>query len=494
MSGTDNVFPFRPVRNGEYVSPLATPPDPLMDMSSANEQAFLGALLHNLKHVDHVPDALRAEHFGWEMHREVFRAAKALRDGGSQGGLMDVRAALMSSAEVTQGDLVDLYSAMIDMSPAAIRGRGETVLTLSGRRALRDALRKGIEDAEKGEHFGSLKDLGGGLLASIEVACGDMVDDHHGADLDEAMAEAMDAFERTMNGEVVGISTGFRSLDEGLGLLEPGQMIVLAARPGMGKTALAVTMAVAAARKGRRVLVISLEMSKVELGRRILCAASGVPITAFKRGQSQYTEAIVKAQHEMLGLHLRIEDASGQTPSMMAVRARAFARRKGGIDLIVIDHLHIAKAEGGTAEKHGDTQAVGQVSNAMKRLAKDMGCPVLALAQLNRGPENRDDKRPNLGDLRQSGNIEQDADAVMFLHRPEYYLPKGEPERKSGEPNDTWAKKMTAWEDDKRRLAGVAELIVAKNRDGAGPLVPLTFHGPTASFAEAPEHDGGRWA
>jgi replicative DNA helicase len=203
-----------------------------------------------------------------------------------------------------------------------------------------------------------------------------------------------------------------------------------------------------------------------------------------KDGQiTQYQASqLVQARKEIAGLPLTIDDAGGQTPAMIASKARA-AKRKHGLGLLMIDHLNLMRAEESDA-RHGGTWSTGRASNTVLQIAKDCGCPVLLLAQLNRGPENRDDKRPTLADLRQSGDIEQDAYAVGFVYRAEYYLGNVPPEKPSGERDDKHAERVRSWEDDKRRLAGRAELIWAKIRDGEPGTDMLTFHGPTTSFGE----------
>lgn len=248
-------------------------------------------------------------------------------------------------------------------------------------------------------------------------------------------------------------------------------------------SALAAGIAINAARAGVGVLELSLEMSATQLGRRALCAASGVSLFNMKTGyiSNEHGVRLVAARKELAGLPLTIDDAGGQTPAMIAAKARA-AKRKHGLGLLMIDHLNLMRAEESDA-RHGGTWATGRASNTVLQIAKDCACPVLLLAQLNRGPESRDDKRPTLSDLRQAGDIEQDAYAVGFVYRPEYYL-GGEPEQKDGEAPGKYRDRIAEWETRKRELAGVAELIWAKVRDGEPGTDRLTFHGPTTSFGE----------
>jgi len=285
------------------------------------------------------------------------------------------------------------------------------------------------------------------------------------------------------------------------------EMIVLGARPGMGKSALGLQIGIAAAKQlrdiakagGERkgVLVESLEMEAKQLGRRAIAAVANVPIAALKAGwHASFANQIVVGRREVHDLPLLIEDMPGQTVRQLHMRARAAARRFGKLGLIVVDHMHIVRPESADA-KNGGTWAVGQISNALKRMAKEFECPVLALAQLSRGVEGRDDKRPTLADLRYSGEIEQDADAIMFLYREEYYLPKGNPARKTGQTQEQYANACSDLERQRGAVKGKAEVIFAKVRDGEPQTKALNFDGPTTSFSEPVDEQDerqGRWA
>lgn len=250
----------------------------------------------------------------------------------------------------------------------------------------------------------------------------------------------------------------------------------------MGKSALGLQMALNAARSGTQVLLLSLEMQSTELGRRLLSVSTGIPVAALKGGRLSVDDAerVVVASRELSALPLDIIDTGGLSAAHIAVRVRAFRRKQVG--LVVVDHLHIVRPDE-TDARSGATWAVGRISGAMKRIAKDNGVPVLLLAQLNRGVEGRDDKRPMLSDLRQAGDIEQDADAVGFVYRPEYYM-GSEPERG---PSQTEAKYVEALADFRTRKIqahGKAEVIWAKVRDGEPGTDHLRFDGRTTSFRE----------
>lgn len=303
--------------------------------------------------------------------------------------------------------------------------------------------------------------------------------------LDQAIDAALAAMERARNGKTAGISFGFKSFDLRLGGLEPGMVYVLAGRPGMGKSSVGHQIAMNAARAGHGVLELSLEMSATQLGRRTLSTAAGVPIERMKTGKISLAEAdrIVCASKELYGLPLTIDDTAGQSPAVIAAKARAARRKHGGLGLVMIDHLHLLRAEDADA-RHGGTWSVERASATMLQIAKDSECPVLLLAQLNRGVEARDDKRPTLSDLRQSGAIEQDAYAVGFVYRAEYYLRGGIPEKQLGEIDAKFNRRVDEWQQQTAQAHGKAELIWAKVRDGEPGTDILTFDGPTATFGE----------
>ena len=227
-------------------------------------------------------------------------------------------------------------------------------------------------------------------------------------------------------------------------------------------------------------------MSATQLAMRSLSVMSGIPLERLKTGRiDNGGERLLAARRELQSLPLWIDDGSGLTVGLIALKARS-VKRTHGLNLLMIDHLHIVRPDDQDV-KLGATWAVGRVSAGLKRLAKTLDCAVLVLAQLNRGVEGRDDKHPGLADLRQSGDIEQDADAVGFIYRPEYYL-GAEPEQTKGETREAHANNLARWERDRIRLKGKAELIFAKVRDGSTGTVTLRFNAETTSFSE-PEHD-----
>ena len=447
------------------------------------EMAVIGSVMLSDKLLARIVDFLRPHHFADPVNGRIF-AEQIKRI--SRGGIADaVTLRTWFEAEpcsMEVGGVAYLAHCMTSMvAPGMVAEYAQTITDSWRRRQIID-----VAEELANRSFDYSADSASMVESALEALERLSADDEtrKALSLSEAMDQAIAASERAREGSSKALSTGFRSIDEFLGGLEDGTLNVLAGRPGMGKSALCHQMAIAAAKQGVGVLEISLEMTGTELGRRALSATSGVPVGVIKRGHltAWQGEAIVKARREMHDLPLIIEDGSGLTVLQIAAKVRQ-AQRKHRLGLIMIDHLHIVLPEDSDV-RQGATWAVGRISGAMKRLAKEHNCPVLLAAQLNRSVEGRDDKRPGLSDLRQAGDIEQDADVVSFVYRPEYYLGKGEPERADGESPDKHQRRVDDYLEKKRSLAGKAELIFAKVRDGASGTVGLQFHGATTSFSE----------
>ena len=461
------------------------------------EQALLGAVMANPKALHSVIDFLQPNHFSDPAHGRIYReAARRILAGGVADPIAlrtwwqgDPEAATLGGFDF----LARLLGAMVGIINAGEYGRAihdawqRRELIAIGEEVVNRSFAATAADAPAGMVTGMI-----GRLDAVVAGAGDM---RGAVSMDGALDAALAAAERAHKRQgPAGISTGMRSVNEALGGLEPQTVTVLAGRPGMGKSALGWMWGVHAAREAKAahgrgeakqgVLVLSLEMSAEQLGRRSLSAVSGVPLAAIKRGRLNQDafDRLVLARRELDGLPLSIEDSGGMNVGVIRLKARA-AKRRHGLGLIMVDHLHLIQAEEADA-RNGGTWAVGKISNGLKSLAKEFNCPVLALAQLNRAVEAREDKKPTLADLRQAGEIEQDADAVAFIYRGEYYLPKGEPEQKPGEMQGKFAERCAELDEMRQRLKGRAELIFEKVRDGSPCSVPLLFDGDRTLFSE----------
>ena len=288
--------------------------------------------------------------------------------------------------------------------------------------------------------------------------------------LDRAMDMAAAAFDR--RGEVAGLSTGLIDLDAMLGGLHPSDLVILAGRPSMGKTALATNIAYAAARNGVHTAFFSLEMSEEQLALRILADVSGVAGDRTRRGLIDASEfgRLREARDEIRRTPLHIDATGGLALGKLSARARRL-HRKHTLGLIVVDYLQLVTGGG---QFDSRVQEVSMITQGLKALAKELGVPVLALSQLSRQVESREDKRPQLSDLRESGSIEQDADMVWFVYRESYYLGRAEP--REGTPEHL------QWQEDMDRVQNVAEVIIGKQRHGPIGTVKLSFNSDLTKF------------
>jgi replicative DNA helicase len=301
----------------------------------------------------------------------------------------------------------------------------------------------------------------------------------------DAVNMANAAYQR--EGQLSGISTGLIDLDKKLGGLHPSDLIILAGRPSMGKTSLATNVAFNIARAFRRgtkpdgsegtveggvVGFFSLEMSAEQLAARILSEAAEVPSEQIRRGDMTEGEfrRFVEAAKSLEACPLYIDDTPALPIAQVAARARRL-KRTHGLDVLIIDYLQLLR---GTS-KENRVQEVSEITQGLKAIAKELNIPVIALSQLSRQVENREDKRPQLSDLRESGSIEQDADVVMFVFREEYY-------REREKPGDHDLEGMAKWQEIMEKVHGKAEVIIGKQRHGPIGTVELSFEGRFTRF------------
>jgi len=299
------------------------------------------------------------------------------------------------------------------------------------------------------------------------------------------------------DGGLSGTSSGLVDMDRQLGGFRRSDLIILAGRPSMGKTALATNIAFHVAKKfreektetgiskaadGARVGFFSLEMSSEQLATRILAEQSGVPSHKIRRGDINATEYhhIRDSAEDISNIPLYIDDTGGISIGQLAARSRRL-KRMSGLDMIVVDYLQLLTGGKALRSSDGRVQEVSAITQGLKALAKELDIPVLALAQLSRQVEQREDKRPQLSDLRESGSIEQDADVVMFVFREEYYKARAEPSEGTAE-HDAWVQEM-------EHLHGKAEIIVGKQRHGPIGTIKLSFDANITKFSNLAHDD-----
>ena len=320
----------------------------------------------------------------------------------------------------------------------------------------------------------------------------------HGVELIGARADAIEMANNAYlrDGGLSGISTGLKDLDNKMGGLQRSDLIVLAGRPSMGKTALATNIAfqIANAHKaeqqpdgtikdieGAVVAFFSLEMSAEQLATRIISEQAEIPSEKIRRGMIDETDfrKLVEKSQQLNEVPLYIDQTGGISIAQLCARARKLKRQKN-LGVIIIDYLQLLSGSKKTGE--GRVNEVTEITTGLKALAKELEVPVIALSQLSRQVENRDDKRPQLSDLRESGSIEQDADVVMFVYREEYYVSRAQ-------PSETDVEATVKWQDEMAQVEGKAEVIIGKQRHGPTGSVQLAFNGNFTRFSDLAEDD-----
>jgi replicative DNA helicase len=457
------------------------------------EQSLLGAILVNNEALYRVSDFLEPEHFFEPIHQQIYDIVRSLIRTGKLASPITLKTFLPADADIAGLTLAQYLARLAAEATTIINAAdfGRQVYDLAIRRELIKvgedmvnvafdapvdfAPREQIEDAER--RLYELAETGkyGGGFQKFETA------------LTTAVDMAARAYMR--DGKLSGIATGLKDLDNKMGGLQSSDLIILAGRPGMGKTSLATNIAYNIARRyvgevqadghtqtvnGGIVGFFSLEMSAEQLATRIISEQSGIPSSTIRRGgitESDF-EKIKDVAIELQNLKFYIDETGGLTVAQLAARARRLKRQKG-MDLLVIDYIQLLAGSTRRSQENR-VQEVTEITTNLKALAKELNVPIMALSQLSRQVENRDDKRPQLSDLRESGSIEQDADVVMFVFREEYYLSNKEP-RPGTDEHIKWQTEMAA-------VHGKAELIIGKQRHGPTGTVNLQFDAAVTRF------------
>jgi len=497
------VTPLR----GSDPEPLRIPP-----YNTDAEQALLGAMLINNATYLRVSEFLQAEHFGNAVHGRIFASIGKMIESGQRAdpvtlkGLFDQDAALATIGGSQY--LARLATSAVTIINAEDYGRiihdlyqrrelitlGEDIVNDAFRQDLDDPAREQIERAEK--KLFDLATIGqteGGFRA-------------FGSALASAISDADAAFKR--DGKTVGVAMGFRDLDKKLGGLHRSDLVILAGRPSMGKTALATNIAFNAAKTYKPVRIsggptvaedgavvgfFSLEMSAEQLAARILAEESGVSSDRIRRGdiKGEDFDKFIQVSHQLQTLPLFIDDTPALSVSALRTRARRLMRQQG-LGLIVVDYLQLLRPSTQVRVIENRVQEVSDITRGLKALAKELDVPVLALSQLSRAVEQREDKRPMLADLRESGTIEQDADVVMFIFRQEYYDSRKEPQRPTEDDDEKkyedekkkYEYDYKRWQKSFSEVYGVAEVIIAKQRHGPTGTIKLHFEAERMKFED----------
>jgi replicative DNA helicase len=457
------------------------------------EQALIGAILVNNEALYRVSDFLEPRHFYEPVHQKIFELASSLIRAGKIATPVTLKTFLPADVDIGGLNASQYLARLAAEATTVINALdyGRTIYDLATRRALivigeemvnvafdapvdfaprhqiEDAERKLYEVAETGRYDGGFQRFAQALTTAVDMAAR--------------------AYQR--EGGLSGLATGLTDLDGKMGGLQPSDLVIVAGRPGMGKTALATNIAYNVAKawagevrpdghtttiNGGIVGFFSLEMSAEQLATRIISERTGIPSSTIRRGgisESDF-EKIKDHSIELQHLPFFVDETGGLSVAQLAARARRLKRQRG-LDLLVVDYIQLLQGSTRRAQE-GRVQEVTEITTSLKALAKELNVPILALSQLSRQVENRDDKRPQLSDLRESGSIEQDADVVLFVFREEYYLSNKEP-RPGSEEHAKWQTEMAA-------VHGKAEIIIGKQRHGPTGTVQLQFEAAVTRF------------
>ncbi|MBL8850027.1 MAG: replicative DNA helicase [Planctomycetaceae bacterium] len=417
------------------------------------ERCVLGSILLHNDAIDDVLQHVRVDCFYADPHRRMFSAIQDLYESGTRGiDPVTLGHELQRRNELAEIGGTPYIVQIIETVPHAAHAEyyARIVYDKWMQRTLIDACTDTLRDAYHGQ------DEVDELVAKAERRIFEIAERQQNIDkfaLKDILKDTFDRIYSRMDqeGTLSGVHTGFTGLDEMTSGFQAAELLVLAARPSMGKTALVCNFALAVAGAGCGALIFSLEQSNLELAERFLAIEAKVNGHKLRQGDLDEVEqySLDQASLKLREYPMFIDDTAGRTVSQIAAVSRRLKRRHPELGLIIIDYLQLIESEETTNRSITREQQISTITRRLKFLAKDLQVPVIALAQLNRGVEQREDKRPRLADLRESGAIEQDADLVMFLHRPEAYDPEDRP--------------------------GEADLIVAKNRNGPIGTVPLVW-------------------
>ncbi len=411
---------------------------PLPPHSSEAEQSVLGGLLLENNALDRIADFLTAEDFYRHDHRLIYEHIRTMIEQGKPSDIVTVAEALESVGKLQEVGGIAYLGALAQNTPGAanIRRYAEIVHDKAVMRGLL-GIAVSIQDACLG---GGLKDAEK-IAQDAENAMMRLLDGK-GSDpkgLHDVFCDALHYIDERgeRGGDLAGLATGFHDFDRLTGGLEPGQLVIVAARPAVGKTIFGCNVSNHVASRGGSALFFTLEMGAREIGMRILSARTRVSVHDMRTGTKDegHWKRLGNQLNEAGEQRLFIDDRPAIGTAYVRAKARRI-QRQHGLDLIVIDYLQLMRGQG-----ENRTQEIGSISRGLKALAKELRVPIIALAQLNRGVESRQDKRPMMSDLRDSGEVEQDADIVAMLHREELY-------------------------SDNPQWQGLAELLVRKNRNG----------------------------
>ncbi|RZS31921.1 primary replicative DNA helicase [Corticibacter populi] len=428
------------------------------------EQSVLGGLLLDNQVWERVSDLLKQGDFYRSEHQLIYAAIAALVESGKPADVVTVFEHLRGIGKAEEIGGIAYLNMLAQYVPSAANIRRYAEI-IRERAILRKLITASDEIATaafspRGREVGQILDEAEAKVFSIAEESSRMKQGFQS--LETLVVDLMDQIEEMAQNpsDITGVSTGFADLDRMTSGLQPGDMVVLAARPSMGKTAFAINIAEhVALNESLPVAIFSMEMGAAQLAVRIVGSIGRINQGRLRTGKLHDEEwpRLTEAIERLRNVSLHIDETPGLTPTELRANARRLARQYGKLGLIVVDYLQLMSGSGNSSDENRATE-LGEISRGLKMLAKELGCPVIALSQLNRSVEQRTDKRPMMSDLRESGAIEQDADVIMFIYRDDYYNKEA-----SKEPN-------------------VAEIIIGKQRNGPTGSVKLFFQKDQTRF------------
>ena len=453
------------------------------------EQALIGSVLVNNDIVDEIASILSGKEFYDPLHSKIYEFIEKLHNKGMIANPITLKNAFENEDSLSEVGGVE-YLVKLTRFSSSVRQCIDYAKIIHEKFVKRELV-KISENLTEDSLDESLEKTGDDIIQDTEKLLFDLAErgtfsqsfSHFGKALDQTLEMATNAMKNDQG--LVGVPTGLTDLDERLGGLHKSDLVIIAGRPSMGKTALATNIAFHAAKKNSNenrksvVAFFSLEMSSEQLSTRIVSEQSKIKSNDIRRGKITEEEMnrLIETSRSIHELPMLIDETPAITISTLSNRARRI-KRLFGLDLIVIDYIQLMSAS--SKRYDGRVQEISEITQGLKALAKELNVPVLALSQLSRAAEQRDDKRPQLSDLRESGSIEQDADVVMFVYREEYYL-----ERKEPKPGGI---EYAEWQSKMNEVLGSADIIIGKQRHGPTGNVKVEFEAIYTKFKDAPKN------
>ncbi len=458
-------------------------------VNTGAEQALLGAILSNNLAFEKVEEFLEPEYFSSKINKIIFKSIKKLITNDQIADLNTVKVQLDGNVEFEENGGLSYLLKLCENTVSIINSKqyGELIYDLYLRRKLIDLGTNLINNSYNTEEDNNSR----ALIEKTEQNLFNLTQnnefDSGPKDFEEIMQKTIDYAEKAFkkSEDVIGLKTGLSDFDKKIGGLHKSDLIIIAGRPSMGKTAFATNIASNISKEfknqKKNVLFFSLEMSSEQLATRLLGELSEISSENIRTGNLSKKDfsKILSSSDNLKKLNLFIDDTPALSISSIRTRARRL-KRKFGLDLIILDYLQLVNGE---SKKMNDNrvQEISDITRGLKAIAKEFNIPVIALSQLSRKVEDREEKRPQLADLRESGAIEQDADLVVFLYREEYYLARTEP-AEGTDKHEMWTNKM-------EKVHNIAEAIIAKHRHGPISKVKLHFNPSWTKFSDLAENN-----